>query len=245
MRKDKKEIQFKVGIFILLGVIALFVSILLLGTNQALFSFTSSYKMKFQQVHGLFAGSVVTVNGMPAGNVTSVHFMEETGNVQITVAIMQKFTSVITDRSEAILLTKGILGDKYVSIITAGKTGVTLPANSYIPTQQDNDILSLLSNKIEIRKISAVIDETLLLLRRANSEKAIQNISAFFSSENAKDVRVIFKHLKSILRKIDKGEGTAGALINNKRIYNTILSYLGQRPYHKYIPDLIKDAKKK
>lgn len=245
MRKNRKEIQFKVGIFIFLGIIALSTSILLLGTNQTLFSFTTKYKMKFQQVHGLFAGSVVTVNGMPAGNVISVSFMKETGNVQVTVAIVRQFISVITDRSEATLLTKGILGDKYVSITSPGKIGAVLPADSYIPTRQDKDMLSLLSNQIEIRKISAVIDEALLLLQRANTEKTVQKISSFFSDENAKDIKDILKHFKSILRKIDKGEGTAGALINNKRIYNTILSYLGQRPYHKFVPDLVKEAKKK
>ena len=245
MRKVKKDVQLRVGIFILLGIVATAGSILILGKNPALFSFTNKYKLQFQTVDGLFTGNIVTVNGIPAGNVMAIHFMQETGTAQVVVTVMQKFHSVITDRAEGSLITKGILGDKYIAITTPGShKGEPLPPGSYIPTRPDHDILNLLADQATIQKISTIINEALVLLQKANETNTLKQISSFFSPDKAEELKQTMKHLKNIMRKIDKGEGTLGALINNKRIYNIILSYLGERPYHKYIPDLIKEAKK-
>ena len=246
MRRIPKSIQLRIGVFIFIGVLALSVTVLFIGNNQTLFSFTNKYKLSFQHVEGLFTGSLVTINGIPAGNVSSVYFMPEDGNVQVTVAIARKFASSITDRSEATLITKGVLGDKYISISTKGRAvGSVLPVGNYIATQSDKNFMSLLSSQEEAQKVSMILAELLVLLQTANAERAVRNIAEFFSGNHAKDMHDILMHFKSILKKLDQGEGTAGALINNKRIYNVILSYLGQRPYERYIPELVKEAKKK
>lgn len=246
MSRRKKNIKVKVGVFVLVGAVILFAYIVLLGDNQTLFNLTSKYKVKFEQVDGLFRGSVVTVNGVPAGNVIAINFIHETGNVQAVVSVLRKFTSVITDQSEASLATKGFLGDKYIAIITKGHKGQKLPGGSYIPTRSSSGVLDFFGNKKTGDTVAAVLDELLITIKAFNSEKAIQKvgktaygISNMFSESKSKEVSQILKRLNSILTKLDEGEGTAGALINNKNLYNRILSLLGQRPYHKYLPSLV------
>ena len=94
------------------------------------------------------------------------------------------------------------------------------------------------------------MDEMLIVIRSFNSEKTIKkaskathNIYNMFSESKSQEVSQILKRLNSILTKLDEGEGTAGALINNKNLYNRILSLLGQRPYHKYLPTLVEEKK--
>lgn len=246
MNRRRLNIKFKVGAFIFLGIACIAVYVIFMGNNQTVFQFTSTYKISFPEVHGLFSGSLVTVNGISAGNVESITFMENTGNVQVVVSLLQKFSASITDQSEASLNTKGLLGDKYVSIITQGKTGDKLPQNSYIPTKTSKDIMGLFGDEGEADRITSILNETLIFLKSINSEdtakninSAFQNISATFSARQSKEFSEILKRLNSILTKIDDGEGTAGALINNKNIYNRILSFLGQRPYHEYLPNLV------
>ena len=252
MSRRKANVKLKVGIFVLAGTIILFSYILLLGENQTYFHLTSKYKMTFKQVDGLFTGSVVTVNGVPAGNVVAIHFIHETGDVQITISILRKFTSVITYQSRASLMTKGFLGDKYIAIKTAGNKGQKLPAGSFIPTQVARGLLGFLESKGIGDKLSAVLDELLIVIKLFNSEKTMKKVSGatdniynMFSENKSKEVSQILQRLNSILTKLDEGEGTAGALINNKNLYNRILSLLGQRPYHKYLPTLVNEEEKK
>ncbi len=246
MSRRKKSIKLKVGVFVLIGASFLFTYIILLGENQTLFNLTSKYKVKFTQTDGLFTGSVVTVNGVPAGNVVAINFIHETGNVQAVISVLRKFTSVITDQSEAALATKGFLGDKYIAITTRGHKGQKLPGGSYIPTRSAGGMLDFLGNKKIGDKVADVLDELLVVIKSLNSEKTVKkaskatnNIYNMFSESKSQEVSQILKRLNSILTKIDEGEGTAGALINNKNLYNRILSLLGQRPYHKYLPSLV------
>ena len=250
MSRRKKTIKIKVGIFVLVGSIILFAYIILLGENQTLFNLTSKYKVEFAKVDGLFSGSVVTVNGVPAGNVVTINFIHETGNVKVVISVLRKFTSVITDQSKASLATKGFLGDKYIAITTKGHKGRKLPSGSYISTQSAVGMLDFLANKKIGNKVAAVLDELLVVIQSLNSEKTVKkagkathNIYNMFSESKSQEVSQILKRLNSILTKIDEGEGTAGALINNKNLYNRILSLLGQRPYHKYLPTLVQEKK--
>ncbi len=249
MSRRKKRINIKVGFFVLAGIICLFSYIFLLGNNLTYFNLVSKYKVKFKSVDGLFNGSMVKVNGVPAGNVVDIHFMEETGDVQTTISILHEFTSSITDQSEATLITKGLLGDKYIYITTKGwKQGEQLKKGAYIPTKPVSGILELLGGKDTGDKVSAILDELLIFVKSLNSEKAVQQISKtahsisnMFSEDNSKDISQSLEKLNSILTKLDKGEGTAGALINNKNLYYRVLGLFGQRPYHKYLPSLVNE----
>ena len=250
-RKKNIRIRIRVGVFVLLGTVSLFAYILLLGDNQTFFNLTSKYKVKFQKVDGLFAGSVVTVNGVPAGNVSSIHFMYETGDIQVVLSILRKFSPVITDQSTAALVTKGVLGDKYVAITTTGNKGAKLPKGSYIPAQSAVGLLGFSPNKGMGDKISTILEELLVVIQSINSEgtikkvgQSMKSVHSMFSKDKSKDLSEILKRLNSILTKVDEGEGTLGALINNKNLYNRVLSLLGQSPYHKYLPSLV-DKKKK
>ena len=252
MSRKKNNIKPKVGIFVLAGVISLFSYTFLLGENQTYFNLVSNYKIKFKSVDGLFTGSVVTINGVPAGNVVAIHFVQKTGEVQAVISILRKFTSVITDQSEASLATKGLLGDKYIAITTKGETGEKLPRDSYITTKPPAGVLGgILDSKGTGEKISAILDELLIFVQSLNSEQTLNkmntvahSISTMFSKEKSQNLSQTLKRLDSILKKLDEGEGTAGALINNKSLYNRILSVLGQRPYHQYLPALVNEKSK-
>lgn len=248
MGQSKQRIKLKVGIFILAGTLGLFAYVALIGDDKTYFNLVSKYKLKFETVDGLFVGSAVMINGLPAGNVSGIHFIPETGNVQVIVSILHKFTPFITDKALAFLATKGLLGDKYITIITKGERGQKLPKNSYIPTQPVPGILGALGNEATGEKISAILEELLIFTRTLNSEKTLkhfnktaQDISHTFSKNTSKELDQVLKTLNSILKKIDEGEGTAGALINNKHLYNRVLSLLGGRPYHKYLPALVEE----
>lgn len=252
MSQIKKGMEWRVGIFVFFGVISVFAYVILLGDKATIFSSTAKYKIELPEVHGLFKGSVVTVNGITAGNVTDIEFIPETGLIHVSVSLVKKFALVITDQSEASLGVKGVLGDKFISITTKGEArGTQLPEGSFIANQKYKGLMGFLGSESVKEQLSNVITEVSTFLSSLNSEKplghtsqAFKQVAGFFSKEKSKDFAEILKHLKNILIKIDKGEGTAGALINNRNLYNRILSLLGQKPYHKSLPSLLNDKVK-
>ena len=251
MNRRKKKLTLRVGAFVLTGIVLLFAYILLLGQNRTYFNFVAKYKVQLKKVNGLFVGSIVTVNGVPAGNVVSINFIPETGDVKVGISILRKFTPVITDRAFAFLATKGLLGDKYIAITTYGKQGERLPKNSYIPSQSPPGMLGFLSHPKTGDKVSAILEEILAFTQSLNSEKTLQKAGKAMDrishtlSPKGGEWSQILSRLNSILAKIDEGEGTAGALINNKNLYHRLLSLLGQRPYHKYLPSLLEEEQRK
>ena len=252
MSQIKKGMEWRVGIFIFFGVISVFAYVILLGDKATIFSLKTKYKIELSEVHGLFKGSVVTVNGITAGNVTNIKFIPETGVVHVSVSIVKQFAQVITNQSEASLGVKGVLGDKFISITTKGEIGGTqLPPGSFIAHEKSKGLMGLLRSESMKEQLSNVITEVSTFLSFLNSEKplghtsqAFKQFAGFFSKDKSKDFAEILKRLKNILIKIDKGEGTAGALINNRSLYNRVLSLLGQKPYHKSLPSLLNDKVK-
>jgi len=267
MNKNKKAIVFRVGVFIFSGIVCLFAYIIFLGENRTFFRLVSKYKVTLDTADGLFAGSVVTINGVPAGNVTNIHFIEETGNIEVGLTVLRKYSPVITDRSKVSLITKGLLGDKYILITTSGKEGTKLPSGSYINTEKESGILGMFKNQEVKGKISNILDELLQLLHALNKENGVlysihemadeikkstrtlnstaKDISKMLSEEKSKELEQLLKTLNSIAQKLDEGDGTAGALINNKKLYYRVLGLLGERPYHQYLPSLVKEKSKK
>ncbi len=253
MRQRKKNITFKVGVFVFAGVVCLFAYTLLLGTNRTYFSLAYKYKVQFSSVDGLFSGSVVKVNGVPAGNVVDIEFIRKTGEVRVVVSVLRDFAPALTDKAFASLATKGLLGDKYIAIITRGdQQGQRLKKGDYIPTQPAGGLLGVLNSSAGGDKIKSVLDELAILIKSLNSEKTVRQISKtagsisnMFSESQSRDLSRMLKRINSILTKLDEGEGTVGALINNKNLYHRVLGLLGRRPYHKYLPALVDEQNKR
>ena len=66
------------------------------------------------------------------------------------------------------------------------------------------------------------------------SEKGLKG---FLSKKDQKELSEILKRTNNILKKIESGEGTLGALINDRRLYSRVLVILGERPKN-YLQDL-------
>ena len=249
MSQIKKSIQWRAGVFVLLSLICVSTYVILLGNQQTIFSLTAKYKIQFKETHGLFRGSMVTVNGLPAGNVAEIQFIPQTGRIHVLVSIINKFSKSITDQSNASLETKGVLGDKFISIFSQGaEAGNPLPSGSFISSQSSSSLMNVLGGESVKTQLADIIKEVYVFTKNLNSEnslgktsQALERFSTFFSKDKSKDFSDILKLLKNILIKIDRGEGTAGALINNRSLYNRISTLLGQKPYYKYLPALVED----
>ncbi len=48
--------------------------------------------------------------------------------------------------------------------------------------------------------------------------------------------------MSSVMKKVDKGQGTLGALVNDPSFYNRMMGFVGDSPRNKFLKPIIRDS---
>lgn len=247
----------KVGLFALVGLVLFCISVILLGGDKFFLKKTYELKVRLVQVQGLGRGSVVSVVGVPVGNVTEITFVPGSTEVEVHMNIDYAMRERITEGSKASVKTQGALGDKYIYIEPGPPDGKALKDGAVVDTDRSPDLIDMIASKgAEIGEIVQVIKEVRVLFENLNrdgkSAKLMSNIIT--TTDNLSsflvEARDTFKLLRteaiaptsSVMRKIDKGQGTLGALVNDPSLHNRLSGFFGEAPRNKFLKPLIRDS---
>lgn len=109
-----------VGLFICLGLAAMFLLTLQVSTQNDLMR-DASYEItaRFDNVGSLRVRAPITLAGVRIGRVTAVDVNPETFQAEVKLAIDQRYDKLPTDSSAAIQ-TAGILGEQYIALQPGG-----------------------------------------------------------------------------------------------------------------------------
>ncbi len=143
MKRENLEIA--VGIFVLIGIIALGYLSFRLGKIE-MFS-TGSYIVyaEFDKVGGIKKGSVVEIAGVPVGSVEKVMINER---YHAVVEMKIKTSIKLPDDSIASIRTKGLIGEKYIQIIPGGSEQYLTQNGKIKETESSVDIEEVLSKYV-------------------------------------------------------------------------------------------------
>lgn len=250
--KTTREHKKRVGIFVTIGIIVICLSIFFIG-GSALFKPQFELKAQFSQIQGLTEGSVVSLSGIKVGNVHKIDFIPQKNTVELTLKLEESFRSKITEGSTIEIKTQGALGDKFLFIVPGSVDKAPLAEGSVLPTAPNTDLLSVLSEKGErattlfdiledlhaitqsllqenrMAKIPAQTEQALNQLTVALNEatKLLQDVRGQSSMGSPSKVANVMNKLDRILGKIENGEGTLGALINDSTVHNKLKILLG------------------
>jgi len=186
----------RLGAFIVTTLAILAVGTFIIGNKQYLFTSTYRLKAQFSNVVGLDVGAGVRVGGVYRGTVHSIELPHRPGDKITVVMDLDSSThEIIKQDSVASIETEGLLGNEYmaVSFGTAGAANV-----------HDGDTIAShppIAMSDLIKKSEDILN---------SSQQAIKNVTQATAN------------LNSISAKIDQGQGTVGALINDKKIYGDL-----------------------
>lgn len=186
----------RLGAFIVVTLAALASGVFIIGSKEYLFRSTYQLKAQFKDVVGLAEGADVQVGGVHSGTVTGIELPRKPGDEVTVVMELAKSTHEIIKRdSVASIQTEGLLGNQYLAISfgSAGQSEVT--DGETIQSEPPLEMADLL------RKTNGILD---------SSQEAIQNVT------------MATAHLNSVSIKIDSGQGTVGALVNDKQLYSDL-----------------------
>ncbi|MDE0151897.1 MAG: MlaD family protein [Bdellovibrionales bacterium] len=249
----KVWIQVKIGAFIFSGLVLLGSYLVVIGNYQSLFARANDYTVLITNAKGLFKGTPVTINGLKAGRVHQIHLQDN--QIVINMKIEKKLSHMINSTSKASLKTEGLVGDRYVAIDTLDSQAEPLPAGSNIPLEEDTGVSNVFSGDSElIVGVTQFFKEASALLENLNESEdenlaeSLKEISKqtkkFLSDDKNKDIKYILRHTRSILRKIDKGQGSLGALVNERSLHNRAVTFLGGKPYKMFLDNIFGGSKK-
>jgi phospholipid/cholesterol/gamma-HCH transport system substrate-binding protein len=186
----------RLGAFIVVTLAILAAGVFVIGSKEYLFQSTYSLRAKFDNVAGLAAGADVQVGGVHSGTVHSIELPHKPGE-QVTVLMdLDKSThEIIKHDSVASIETAGVLGNQFVAISFGSSGQAEVQDGEIIQSEPPLEMSDL------FKKTSGILD---------SSQQAINNAT------------LATAHLNSVSAKIDSGQGTVGALVNDKQLYSNL-----------------------
>jgi phospholipid/cholesterol/gamma-HCH transport system substrate-binding protein len=186
----------RLGAFILTTLLILAAGIFIIGDRQYLFSSTYRLQTQFASVAGLDAGAEVRVGGVHSGSVRRIELPDKpTGKITVLMDLQRSTHAIIKKDSVAAIQTEGLLGNEFVSVSFGSAQGVNVQDGDTIASEPPLVIADL------IKKTDAILD---------SSQEALGNVT------------VATANLSAISVKINQGQGTIGALVNDKKMYNQL-----------------------
>lgn len=118
---QKKSLDLWVGIFVLLGIFALFFLAMKAG-NLASFNYGKVYPVqaKFDNIGGLKPQAAVKSAGVVVGRVAEISFDDKTFQAVVTLNMDTRYQ--FPKDSSLKILTSGLLGEQYIGISPGGDT---------------------------------------------------------------------------------------------------------------------------
>jgi phospholipid/cholesterol/gamma-HCH transport system substrate-binding protein len=170
--------------------------VFIIGSKEYLFSSTYQVKALFDNVAGLDTGADVRVGGVHSGTVQSIALPHNPGEKVTVVMDLDNSThEIIKHDSVASIETEGVLGSQFVALSFGSAGQGEVRNGETIQSEPPLQMADLL------KKTSGILD---------NSQLAIQNTVQATA------------HLNDVSAKIDSGQGTVGALVNDKQLYSNL-----------------------
>lgn len=122
-----------VGLFVVMGVIALMILSLKVGNLNA-YNPSQSYLItgNFENIGGLKIRAPVKSAGVVVGRVTDIQFSTQTYDALVTMSLDSRFT--FPKDTFASILTSGLLGEQYIGLAAGGDEAILKDGDKIIKT---------------------------------------------------------------------------------------------------------------
>ncbi len=184
----------RLGAFILATLAILGLGIFIIGNKKYLFTDTYQLKAQFTNVVGLDVGAETRVGGVHRGTVHSIELPHTpSGKITVVMDLDNSTHDILKKDSVATIETEGLLGNEYMAISFGSAGAANVHDGDTIASQAPLEMADLM------KKADGILDS---------------------SQDAMKSVTKATANISSISAKIDNGQGTIGALINDKAVYD-------------------------
>ena len=148
--KKTTGFTWKLGMFVIIGLVLFVSTIYLIGKQKNLFGSTFHLNAKFKTVSGLKVGNNVRFSGINIGTVDEIELITDT-SVMVELVIRKKYQEFIKTDARASIGSDGLMGDKVLTITPGVSTGNI----TRIQVKEDDLIAS--KNAIEMEDVMSSV----------------------------------------------------------------------------------------
>ena len=208
--KKHNLVEIVVGIFVLVGLGAVFIMVMSIADQQHLFVESYHLNAKFRNVSGLKAGAPVFLSGVEAGTVESISFTTG-GWVQVSLLLRKDYRLRIREDSLATIGSVGLLGDKSVEITVGSMETQALQNGDFLETVTPVGMAELLDGFSAVRdRLENILDNMVEITTGAVQDRIV--------------LRRGLEEAADVLEKLNDGEGSMSMLLRDKALYGSLVS---------------------
>jgi len=215
--------RFRVGLVVLLALVAVMSGIFMVGRRANLFRKKFPYETKFESASGLIAGNPVRLNGVTVGNVLEVVLSPDPADrtVRVFYDVDRRAAPRIRKGTRASIKTIGLLGDKYVDLDGGSAEQPEVPIGGEIPAAPGAGLEKLLEGSGDLlTDLSAIARSLKNILGRTEEGKGLLGALTTESREGKEleaGLQSTLRSLNAVLRKVESGQGLVGRLLIDEK----------------------------
>ena len=138
-----KQLEFGVGLFVLLGLAAVVYLTIKLGAGSFVATDTYPLEARFANTGGLNKGSTVMLGGVTVGRVEGVRIDPGDFSAIVDMSIMREVQ--LPADTMASIRTSGLIGDKFVALAPGAEESFLNPFDRIVMTESAVELESLIS----------------------------------------------------------------------------------------------------
>lgn len=163
----------KLGLFVIVGLVLLIITIYFIGENKNLFSSTFHLKTKFKNVSGLNVGNNVRFSGINIGTVKEIEFISDS-SVVVKLIIKKEVQKFIKTDAKASIGSDGLMGDKILTISPGQASNKIVQDNAMIESNNAIEIEDLMKGlKKSIDNAAIITHELALFTTKMNNKNSV------------------------------------------------------------------------
>ncbi|MBX7148677.1 MlaD family protein [bacterium] len=256
-QKQQQNMELQVGAFVGVGVILLMLVLFMLGSENRMFETNYTLNAHFENISGLRVGAGVQLAGIHVGTVKKIIFEDNLSQkkVKLVLQVLSNYKDRIRQDSVASIQTQGLLGDKMVWISVGSSDKPTLEDGEELLVRKSAGLDALMEKG---DSMASIVDNVNNLTKNLNEMileikdgKGFANelIYGTQGKEMMKQITEVAANLKDttqnvgdITQKINEGQGTLGAIVNDASLFNDIKTLLGKANRNKLIRAVIRET---
>lgn len=230
--KQDTGYQWKLGMFVIIGLVLFVGTIYFIGKQKNLFGSTFELYSKFKSVNGLEVGNNVRLSGINIGTVDGIEFLNDS-SVVIKLVIEDEVRKYIKKDAVASINSDGLMGDKVLTI-SAGKTSNTIVVNNDNIASKEAIEMDDLMLSVKKSVDNAAIISTELATFSSNMNNGNGALSKLVSDEQfgnsikstALNLESSTNEFKKFTTKMNSGNGALSKLVGDEKMGKVIDSSL-------------------
>lgn len=253
--------NFVVGMFVFVSFLVVAGFVVFMGGSSP-FSREASVRAFFRDIRGLNVGAPVFFSGIQVGRVKGYQFPNkeealvpgQENGVFVVMSLFSENKNRISKDSLVTIATQGVLGDKVIVIRPGSESAGVVPSGTTMASVQPSDLGDYFKKGGDlVENLNLVVGNLNTLIGQVQASGKVPSIlnnldraaNSFANTGKAlegDDVKVIVKSLRRVIEKVDRGDGTLGALINDPSLHEDLRVLLGGAQRSKTVRFLIRQA---